>query len=96
MPKQMKPIIGMSCRKTRHSQGLNSAHFPHSLCLCPFPFTQGLMPPSPLGVGPETYSHIHLQHAVRYPTVILSKEGCRDMGDIAEMGHGLSLGKREH
>lgn len=53
------------------------------------------MPPSPLGVGPETYSHIHLQHAVRYPTVILSKVGCRDMGDIAEMGHEPSLGKLE-
>lgn len=33
MPRQMKPIIGMSCRKTRRSQGLNSAQFPPTLSL---------------------------------------------------------------
>lgn len=46
----------------------------------------------PLGVGPETYSHILSMLSLTL-TVILSKAGCRDIEYIAEIGHRMSLGK---
>lgn len=57
MPRQMKPIMGMSCGKSQVVWGVQTSPSSHSPCTSfSFPpiFTQGRVPPSLLGAGPET------------------------------------------